>query len=577
MKADKEDISLKKQLALVFDEDLSTRDPKWKYYLDYLIIGMIVLSTVAVFLETFPLSDGLRRALWVFDWVVQIFFTIEVSLRIWAADEIDPKYKGFWGRVRYCFSFYGLIDLLATYPVWLGFAFPAMMSKGVIQSFRVLRVARLFRVFRYMNASRFLGQAFRSKKKEMLVSLEFLAVITIVLSFILYLVEHDSNPVMLKDGWRSIVWSFAKYIGDPGKIADTPLTTTTGQIIAFLVGILGIAIFAVPIGLLSSGFSEAVEQDKKIEQRKGNAVKLQNMFVRRMDRPTRFQVVPQFVPFTDIKVKANLSEEEILEAVTHGSGFRVINTASTIPAKNNPTDRMAVEHFLVNRPYGCCLDRQSKVTIISTSSHDNPLVGNFAYYLAKLGGFNYVSREFGDVLQESYYIPKVEGIPGFDEFMHDINALTDREDPWTITILAASGAQEPEYPEEVHIGYGAPKGQPALDGVGLTIHDATKAEQVFSALETVLSEGFNIKVERQMRHSSDAPYLYLRKLEHVDTVNSFILRIAWSAFAWNPDRLRIARSIADTLHDLLDADNPREELPYLTVKDVGYANYGDNI
>jgi voltage-gated potassium channel len=217
------------------------------------------------------------------------------------------------------------------------------------------------------------------------------------------------------------------------------------------------------------------------------------------------------------------------------------------------------------------------VTIISTSSHDNPLVGNFAYYLAKLGGFNYVSREFGDVLQGSYYIPKVEGIPGFDVFMHDINALTEREEAWTLTILAASGAQEPEYPEEVHIGYGAPKGQPALDATGLTIHDAAKAEQVFTALEGVLSTEFGIKAERQMRHSSDAPYLYLRNLEHADKVNSFILRIAWSAMAWNPDRIRIAQSMADTLHELLDADNPREELPYLKVKDVGYANYGDTI
>ena len=569
--------SFKQKLALVFDEDFRTRPLKWNNYVDFVIIGMIVLSTVAVFLETFPLSDGFRKALRVFDWVVQIFFTIEVTLRIWTADEIDPKFKGFWGRVRYCFSFYGLIDFLATYPVWLGLSFPAMMSRSVVQGFRVLRVARLFRVFRYMNASKFMGQAFRSKKKEMLVSLEFLTVITIVLSFILYLVEHDSNPVMLKDGWRSIVWSFAKYIGDPGKIANDPLSTTIGQIIAFLVGILGIAIFAVPIGLLSSGFSEAVEEDKKIEQRKENVAKLKNLFVRRMDRPTRYQVVPQFVPFTDIKVKANLSEEEILEAVAHGSGFRVINTASTIPAKDNPTDRMAVEHFIVNRPYGCCIDRKSKVTIISTSSHDNPLVGNFAYYLAKLGGFNYVSREFGDVLQGSYYIPKVEGIPGLDEFMDDINALTDREDAWTVTILAASGAQEPEYPEEVHIGYGAAKGQPALDAPGLTIHDAAKAEQVFSALEGILSTEFGITAERQMRHSSNASYLYLRNLKNADKVNSFILRIAWSAMAWNPDRIRIAQSMADTLHGLLDLDNPREELSCLMIKDVGYANYGDLI
>jgi len=88
---------------------------------------------------------------------------------------------------------------------------------------------------------------------------------------------------------------------------------------------------------------------------------------------------------------------------------------------------------------------------------------------------------------------------------------------------------------------------------------------------------FDIKAERQMRHSSDAPYLYLRNLEHADKVNSFILRIAWNAFAWNPDRLRIAQSMADTLHDLLDADHSRGDLSCLKVKDIGYANYGDTV
>ena len=249
----KQEQSFKKKLALVFDEDLRTRPLKWNNWVDILIIVMIVLSTVVVFLGTFELSPAWQKALKVFDWIVQIFFTIEVSLRIWAADEIDPKYKGFKGRLLYCVSFYGLIDFLATYPVWLGFIFP-MMPTRLFQIFRVLRVARLFRVFRYMKAFRFLGEAVSSKKREMFVSLMFLTIVTIVLSFILFLVEHNANPDMVGNGWRSIVWSFAKYIGDPGKIVDEPLVTTGGRIISFLVGIMGIAIFAVPIGLLSSGF-----------------------------------------------------------------------------------------------------------------------------------------------------------------------------------------------------------------------------------------------------------------------------------------------------------------------------------
>ena len=57
----KDNHTFKEKLALVFDDDLTTRSPEWKNYADFVIIGMIVLCTVTVFLETFPLSDGFRR------------------------------------------------------------------------------------------------------------------------------------------------------------------------------------------------------------------------------------------------------------------------------------------------------------------------------------------------------------------------------------------------------------------------------------------------------------------------------------------------------------------------------------
>ena len=566
----------KKRLALVFDDDLRTRSLKWNNYVDLVIIGVILIGTVSTLISTFPLSHSAERWIKVIDWFVLIFFTIEVSLRIWAADEIDPKYKGFMGRVRYCMSFYGLVDVLATYPLWLAVFCPSIaMGSKLIQILRILRIARLIHVFRYMKAFRFMGSAISNKKREMLVSLVFITVMTVILSFVLYLVEHDTNPEMISDGWKAIVWSFAKYIGDPGKVADMPIYTTTGNIIAFLIGIMGIAIFAVPIGLLSSGFSEAVEEEHKEEERTENLGKLRTIFTRRQDRPTKIQAVPQFISLMDIKVKTNMTEEDILEAVDKGEGFRVINLASTLPSEGLPQDRLAVEHFPVNRSYGCCFDRGSKVTVVSTSSYNDALVGNFAYYLAKMGGFNYVSREKGGISDGSFYIPSSEDIPGYSDFKADIERLASKEGAWTVTILAASGAQEPEYPEEFHFGYGAKKGEPSLGGEGLTIHDPVRAEQVFSSLEEMLSSRFGIKSERQMRHSSSGPKLYLRHLARASEINSFILRIAWSAMAWNPERLLIAKEMAEILHRDLDPENPREDLTFLKTKDTGFEKYGD--
>ena len=147
----------RQELNRVFDDNLHTK--QWHNILDYVIIGLIILSTLEVFLSTYD-SIVERYGVWlhVVDYLTTIFFTIEVSLRIWCADLIDPKYKGFWGRVRYCFSFYGLIDILSTYPFYLHFFFPVPYV-----ALKALRIARLLRIFRYMKAFNVLSRAMRAK------------------------------------------------------------------------------------------------------------------------------------------------------------------------------------------------------------------------------------------------------------------------------------------------------------------------------------------------------------------------------------------------------------------------------
>lgn len=562
----------KKGLARVFDDNLHTK--QWHNYVDYAIIGLILLSTAEIFISTFHISPTTEKWMRFIDWFTQIFFTIEVTLRIWTADEIDPKYKGFWGRVKYCFSFYGLIDFLATYPFWLNFILPlpvtAMKSLRVM---RLFRVARMLRIFRYMKAFRFLGTAVKSKKTEMMVSFQFLLIITVVLSLLLYIVEHDANPNMIGDGWKSFVWAFAKYIGDPGKVADEPIVTVAGQVIAFIVGILGIAIFAVPIGLIGSGFTEAIEEQQKEKEIQNNVDKLHRAFERLQDRPTLFQVVPIYQSLVDIQARMGMTQEAIFEAVEAADDFRIFNMAVTMPSELEATDRLAVEHFVVNRPYGCFIDRGSKVTIVSPASMVDPMVGNFSYYLAKIGGFNFVSRECGNPKPyKSFYLASSFDEPGQQEFMDDVNGLTSREGSWCVTILAASGRNEPEYPEVVHIGYGGGRGETAMDAPNLLIHDIAKAESIFSGIEKMLQDDFDWKAERQIRHKSDNPKVYLRHLSSAETMNAFILRIAWSAFARDPRRIKFAQELSDVLHREIEPDRvvDRSELK---IKNLGYSDY----
>lgn len=211
-------MSLKQKLAAALDDDLHTR--VWHNYMDWLIISMILLSTAEIFLSTLHWSEQGMAILRGIDIATLIFFTIEVSLRLWVVPEIDPKYKGFKGRLRYCTTFYGFIDIISTYPFYLQWLFPlpVMALKGL----RMVRVMRIFRLSRYAKSFGLLSTAIREKRHELVVSMQFLVIVTIILSLLLYFFEHDVQPEVYDNGFVSVIWAFAQYIGDPGAFADTP-------------------------------------------------------------------------------------------------------------------------------------------------------------------------------------------------------------------------------------------------------------------------------------------------------------------------------------------------------------------
>lgn len=558
---------LKINLARVFDDNLHTK--QWHNYMDYCIIGMIVVSTISIFVSTFNVSPIVEKCIYIINIVTLIFFTIEVTLRIWVADVINPKYKGFIGRIKYCFTFYGLIDIISTYPFYVQFIIP--VPYNMLKS---LRIIRLFRVFRYMRSFRLLSKALSSKKHEMLVSLQFLAIVTLLLSFILYFAEHAVQPDVYNNGFVSVVWAFAQYIGDPGGFAETPPVTFIGRIIACIIGILGIALFAVPAGLVGAGFTDAMKEEEHRKEVKDNIEKLHRAFERKLDRPTGFQIVPQYLSICDIQARMGMKTDEIFDAVEASDNFRLINLATTQPVNEHPQDKLAIEHFPINRSYGCCINRNSKITIVSPSSLADAAIGHFSYYLAKIGGFNYISRELGELRPyRSYYsFPnRIEHDENLEEYMSDLEELTSKEGSWTFTPLAASGANEPTYTTQFHFSAGGVKGDEHFEGEDLIVADIEKYKAFYEDLSQKLETDFGFKSDHQRYHNCSTKNLFARKYKNGHgSKNNIILRIAWSVCLWDMRRIAVARLIAEVLNRHFENDVQKEYSPELKIKQSGY-------
>lgn len=524
---------LKKQLACVFDDNLHTKI--WHNIADWTIIALIIVSTIEVFLSTFSgLTNRIGWLLRLIDVFTTVIFSIEVSLRIWTADLLDSKYAGFKGRIRYCFSFYGLLDIVSTYPAFFGLFFPIPAA-----FLKVFRTARLLRVFRYMKSFRILGEAISSKKQELGISLAFLSILTVILSFLLYFAEHDAQPELCENGWQTLVWAFAKYLGDPGKIADFPLLTFWGHFIAAIVGILGIAIFAVPAGLIGSGFVEVIEARKHEQEIADNAESIRRALRWEKDtHHTKLFLVPPYKPLGTLLTKRYLNESAVLEAVEHSSNLHLFNLASAFNDQETPPDNVVVVGCCCNTTYGCCIDRESKVTIVGTSGTTEPISNWVAYHIAKIGGFNYVSRELETDRDNpvSYYnIPSVDACPNIGAYLSDIDRLSSLHDSWVIPVCGATGPQSREH--KIHICHEqALESNPAFNGL---VKDLSEVMERDFSLKTDCNEYYKVGKQSILRH--------------IACKNAFALRFECAELYFAEDRVARIKAIADVLNRAFEA------------------------
>ena len=256
-------------------------------------------------------------------------------------------------------------------------------------------------IFRKVIFHKSLGLAKRAHnatKREMWLSLKILSCITVVLWWLFYHYEHKAQPEVFGNCWQALAWTVTRYLDNLDGVVDKYPITIIGKIVAVMLSIVAIGIVAIPAGLIGSGLTEAINEEKKENHLKVLFDRLKKSFRRKQCRYTKYRTVPQLVSIVDIQAKQCIDTNDIIEAVKESKDFRLRNLATAQPLGSVVNDRLVVEHFPINTPYGCKVDCGSNVTIVSTSSVSEAGIGNFSWYLALYGGFNYVSKEVEDQL-----------------------------------------------------------------------------------------------------------------------------------------------------------------------------------
>ena len=215
---------------------------------DLTIQFLILVSLISFSIETIPgLSKTTTQVLKFIEVATVFVFTVEYMCRLYVADN----------KLRFIFSFYGIIDLMAIMPFYI--------AHGIdLRSIRIVRLLRLFRILkmaRYSRAIQRLKRAFLTIKEELVLFLIATVFLLYISSVGIYYFENNAQPEQFKSIFHCLWWAIVTLttVG----YGDVYPITTGGKIFTSIIALIGIGVVAVPTGLVASALTKVIKDEER--------------------------------------------------------------------------------------------------------------------------------------------------------------------------------------------------------------------------------------------------------------------------------------------------------------------------
>lgn len=228
-----------------------TDSPAGQRFDRYLLLT-IMASLVVVMLDSIDtIHSQYAQTLNILEWAFTALFAIEYAVRLYCS----PK------PLRYAFSFFGLIDLLAILPAILALFYADAQYLLIIRVIRMLRVFRVLKLSPYLRQANFLLTALRGSKQKIVVFFACIATLVTVFGTLMYVIEGPAHGFTSIP--KGIYWAVVTLttVGFGDIVPATPL----GQALSTLVMITGYSIIAVPTGIFTAELAAAMRADEQFE------------------------------------------------------------------------------------------------------------------------------------------------------------------------------------------------------------------------------------------------------------------------------------------------------------------------
>jgi len=230
-------------------------------YVDMILFILIVLNIAAVCLESVRhIGNEYKVAFNAFEFFSVVIFSIEYVLRIWSAPARNDlgNSTNIIKRMKYIFSFTGLIDFLAIIPSILPYFFGGLDLRWL----RVLRLLRLLKISNYSSALEDFFSAIKADWRSFSAALYLMVIALFLSSALMYIAEHDSQPEKFSSIPETMWWGLITLttVG----YGDVSPVTPLGKIIGAFTAIMGVCTVALLTGIVASAFANQRAQKAAI-------------------------------------------------------------------------------------------------------------------------------------------------------------------------------------------------------------------------------------------------------------------------------------------------------------------------
>ena len=392
---------------------------------------------------------------------------------------------------------------------------------------------------------------------DLLWSLLWMVVIMLLLSAVFCIAEGSAQSDKCSSFLQALLWVFASSVDAPVHWRNYEPQTATGQIIALLVGVVKVAIIAIPTGLIVAIFSENMAHQRHKRHLEDCRKRMTDSFRSFKDKATGRRVPPRYLSVARLQVKKQLTEKDIMDTVAKYPEFRLQNLSATQKYSERPFDRLIVEmlplgkakedcHDVKPTSYGIMIDRSSKITIIAPTAATECTIGYFAYHVALFGGFNFVSREFAEDGEKGYYTIGQSPAGKRQDFVSDIRQLSGTPEHWNIAMISSSDL----YDTQVHL---VSKVKQENREITSSVLHSDRFREFFLQLQEAM-----LQLEPVVRCEVDGIYnpvtpknVIVRSGGGLEN-NGFTMRVSYKVTTWNDHIVSAAFSIAQAICHYLE-------------------------